>query len=246
MKRSGVRGVEPAALETAFVHPSAVHEGRASSSYERLEFLGDAILGLIVARWLYRRYPDASEGELSLRKSSLCSDLALAATAERLEFGELVVSGGGLASARRRLSVLADMMEAFIAALYLEIGFERVAAFVAREHLAEREKSVATLDDPKTTLQEWSQRRYAAIPLYSERFEGPAHDRTFYAQVAVNGEVLAGGSGPSKKEAQRTAAAAALDVLRERYDDLAPRELSAPVSTPRPKPGGGSRRGTAA
>jgi len=244
--RVGLGGVAPAALEAAFVHPSAVHEGLAASSYERLEFLGDAILGLIVARWLYRRYPDASEGELSLRKASLCSDVSLSATAERLEFGELVVAGGGLGSARRRLSVLADMMEAFIAALYLEVGFEKVAAFVAREHLAEREKSLATLDDPKTILQEWTQRRYAVIPDYSERFEGPAHDRTFHARVAVNGEELANGSGSSKKEAQRAAAAAALELLRRRYDDLTPRELSAPVAGPARKPRGGSRRGTAA
>jgi ribonuclease-3 len=230
LKRAGVRGVDPATLEEAFVHPSAVHEGRAESSYERLEFLGDAVLGTIVARWLYRRYPSAAEGELSLRKASLCSDVALSATAERLEFGELVISGGGLSSGRRRISVLADVMEAFIAALYLEVGFERVAAFVAREHLAEREKAIATLDDPKTILQEWSQRRFATIPDYSERCEGPAHDRTFYAQVGVNGETLAAGSGSSKKIAQRAAAAAALEVLRERREELAPRVLSAPVA----------------
>jgi ribonuclease-3 len=230
LRRVAVRKVEAAALEAAFVHPSAVHEGRATGSYERLEFLGDAILGLVVARWLYKRYPNASEGELSLRKSSLVSDLALAATAERLEFGELVVAGGGLATARRRISVLADVFEAFIAALYLEAGFEKVAAFVVRQHLSEREKAGATLDDPKTLLQEWSQRRYAVVPSYRERFEGPAHDRTFHAEVAVNDEVLAGGSGSSKKTAQRAAAASALEVLRERSEDIAPRELSAPIA----------------
>jgi len=230
LRRVAIRGVDAAALETAFVHPSAVHEGRAAASYERLEFLGDAILGLIVARWLYKRYPDASEGELSLRKSSLVSDLALAATAERLEFSELVVAGAGLGTVQRRTSLLADAFEAFIAALYLEAGFEKVAAFVVREHLSEHEKSLETLHDPKTILQEWSQRRYAAVPSYRERFEGPAHARTFHVDVSVNGETLAGGSGPSKKAAQRVAAASALEVLRERFEDLAPRELSAPVA----------------
>jgi ribonuclease III len=230
LKRVALRGVDAAALEPAFVHPSAVHEGRATSSYERLEFVGDAILGLVVARWLYQRYPNASEGELSLRKASLCSDLALAETAERLEFGELVVSGGGLSLVRRRVSVFADALEAFIAALYFEAGFEKVAAFVVREHLTEREKRLTTLDDPKTILQEWSQRRYAVVPAYRELFEGPAHDRTFHAEVAVNEEILASGSGPSKKAAQRAAAAGALDVLRARDEDVAPRELSAPVT----------------
>jgi ribonuclease-3 len=229
LKAAGVRGVDVATLEPAFVHPSAVHEGHAPASYERLEFLGDSILGAVVARWLFKRYPDASEGELSLRKSTLCSDVALAETAERLELGALLVAGGGLDRAPHRASVLADVLEAFIGALYLQVGLAKVAAFIERKHVTEREKSIVSLDDPKTVLQEWTQRRYGRIPVYRERFEGPPHERVFHADVAIEGELVAGGSGPSKKLAQRDAAGRALDVLRERYGDLETRALSAPV-----------------
>jgi ribonuclease-3 len=233
LRRVGISGVDLAALEPAFVHASAVHEGHAEASYERLEFLGDAVLGAIVARWLFERYPDASEGELSLRKASLISDLALASTAERLEFGALLVAGSGLRGASQRASVLADAFEAFVGALYLQIGIEKVARFIERSHLAEREKNVASLDDPKTVLQEWTQRRYAHIPSYRERVEGPAHARVFEAEVSIEDEKIASGSGPSKKLAQRAAAERALEVLRERYGDLESRKLSQP---------GGARR----
>ncbi len=230
LRRASVSGVELAAFEQAFVHPSAIHEGRATASYERLEFLGDAILGAVVARWLFERYPDASEGELSLRKASLISDLALAESAQRLEFGELIVSGGGLGEAARRVSVLADAFEAFIGALYLQVGLEKVTTFIERRHLSEREKEAAALVDPKSALQEWTQRRYGEIPRYRERFEGPPHQRVFVAEVSIDGELIAAGSGTSKKSAQRDAAANALEQLRERYDDVTPRALSAPVA----------------
>lgn len=243
LRQVAVRGLDLDALEQAFVHPSAVHERRATASYERLEFLGDAILGAVVARWLFERYPEASEGELSLRKASLISDLALAQTAQRLEFGELIVAGGGLSEAARRVSVLADVFEAFVGALYLQIGLENVAAFIERRHLSEREADVA-LVDPKTALQEWTQRRYGEIPSYRERFEGPPHRRVFVAEVAIDGEVVAAGSGPSKKSAQRDAAAHALERLRERYDDLGPPAFSAPAPRRRgsKRPAGSGRR----
>jgi len=216
-----------AAFEAAFVHESAVKERLAPSSNERLEFLGDAVLGFSVARSLFERYPDAPEGELALRKSSLVSDAALATTAERLGFEPLLVLGAGLANlpAARRRSALADAFEAFLAVLYRECGQAAVDAFVSREHVSAREGLGGTIDDPKTILQEWSQRRLASLPAYSNRFEGPDHDRTFHAEVAV-GDVRAGGSGRSKKDAERAAAAAALATLAERFDDVAPRTLS--------------------
>src|ERR1700694_2383871 len=112
---AGVADADGAAFEGAFIHESAVREGRAERSNQRLEFLGDAVLGFSVARWLYERYPGAPEGELALRKSSLVAGAARAATAERLGFETLLVLGQGLAnlpSARRR-SALADAFEAF-------------------------------------------------------------------------------------------------------------------------------------
>jgi ribonuclease-3 len=221
------------ALDAAFVHESAFREGLAERSNERLEFLGDALLGFVVARALYERYPDASQGELTLRKAALVSDAALAETAERLEFEPLLRLGaknaGAGASPPR--SALSDAFEAFLAALYHEAGVEVVAAFVGREHLAVHE-SDAALDNPKTILQEWSQRRFAGLPAYVERFEGPPHQRVFFSEVAVAGDVLAAGSGPSKRAAQRQAAARALEVVRERFGDLETRSYSAAHEAP--------------
>ncbi len=230
---AGAAQAKPAAFEAAFVHESAVREELAERSNERLEFLGDAVLGLVVARSLCERYPEADEGELALRKSALVADAALAATAERLGFGGLLVLGAGLAKLPppRRRSALSDAFEAFLAALFEQCGLDVVAEFVLREHVREHESRGGVIDDPKTVLQEWSQRRFGSVPLYRERFEGPDHERTFYAEVTVAGDVRAEGSGPSKKLAQRAAAARVLEVLGERFDDVAPRALSAPVAT---------------
>ncbi len=227
-----VPSADPAAFDEAFVHESAVKEGRAPRSNQRLEFVGDAILGHAVARWLFLRYPEAAEGELALRKSSLVADAALAETAERLGFEPLLVLGQGMANlppARHR-SALADAFEAFVAALARSCGFEVAAGFVERVHVAEREKLALSLDDPKTVLQEWSQKHYTVTPAYSERAEGPPHERTFFAEVTIEGERLGEGSGPSKRAAQRAAAERAIESLRERYDDLGPRPLSAAAS----------------
>ncbi len=236
LARAGAPHVSAAAFErfdAAFVHESAVKEKLAPESNERLEFVGDAVLGYAVARSLYDRYPDAAEGELALRKSSLVSDAALAATAERLGFDALLVLGAGLASGppARRRSMLSDAFEAFLAVLQRECGWAAAEAFVLREHVVERELLLgASIDDPKTMLQEWSQRHGGTVPAYEDRHEGPDHERTFFAEVVV-GEVRATGSGRSRKDAQRAAAASALEELARRYDDVGPRALS------RPRPG---------
>jgi ribonuclease-3 len=230
LTRAGVPGGKCAAFEAAFVHESAVREKLAERSNERLEFLGDAVLGVVVARSLYDRYRDASEGELGLRKAALVADAALAATAERLGFEELLVLGAGLAKlppARRR-SALGDALEAFLAVLYRECGLEVVAEFVLREHILPFEGAGAKLEDPKSLLQEWTQRRFGTVPAYAARFEGPDHERTFFAEVSVEGVGRAEGTGPSKKAAERAAAAWALERLGERYGDLGPKPLSAP------------------
>ena len=232
LARAGATRVDPVAFDAAFVHESAVREGLAERSNERLEFLGDALLGYVVARSLFERYPDAAEGELAVRKSSLVSDVALAETAERLEFGALLVLGAGLAKsppaaaslgARRRVRSLSRRRCTASAA------WRRSSRSSVREHVAERERSGPAIDDPKTVLQEWSQRRFGTVPAYTETFEGPDHERVFHADVTVD-DVRAEGSGPSKKAAQRVAAAAALARLAERYDDVAPRAFSQPVA----------------
>lgn len=234
LKRTGVAHAAGslAAFEAAFVHESATQEKLAARSNERLEFLGDAILGFIVARSLFERYPDAPQGELALRKAALVSDASLAASAERLGFDALLVLGSGLAKlppARHR-SALADAFEAFIAALYGKDGIEAAAAFVLGQHVAEHERSGVDPTDPKTVLQEWTQKRFARLPLYVERSEGPGHERIFHVEVTVENELAASGSGPSKKAAQRDAAVHALERLAQRYGELEARPLSRPVA----------------
>ncbi len=228
MALAGARDADVHAFDAAFFHESAVKEKLAPQSNERLEFLGDAVLGFSVARSLYDRYGDAAEGELALRKSSLVSDAALAATAERLGFEALLLLGAGHASesAARRRSALADAFEAFLAVLQRTCGSDVVDAFLMREHIAPREALGTVIDDPKTILQEWTQRHFKIVPDYIDRFDGPAHERTFYAEVVVDGDLHAAGSGPSKRAAQRAAAAGALIRLAERHDDVAPKALT--------------------
>jgi ribonuclease-3 len=227
---AGAKDANLAAFEAAFVHESAVRERLAQRSNQRLEFLGDSILGFVVARSIFERYREADEGELGLRKAALVADAAIAQTAERLGFEHLLVLGAGLAkqAPSKRRSALADAFEAFLATLYRESGIEAVARFLASEHIEPFERAGADLVDPKTTLQEWSQRRFGHAPAYVDRSEGPAHEPLFFAEVSVPGEVRAEGSGPSKKAAQRAAAARAIELLAERYDDVASRVLSAP------------------
>ncbi len=222
LKAAGAAKPDVALFEEAFAHTSAVREKLAERSNERLEFFGDAILGFIVVRSLFERFPEASEGELTLRKHGLVADLALAETADRLGFDALVVLGSGLANApaTRRRSLLADAFEAFVATLYRTNGIEVAARFVEREHIAHVEALGAPLDDPKTMLQEWSQKLFGRTPNYEDRHEGPDHERAFFADVTI-GEIRATGSGVSKKAAQRAAAAAALGLISERERVLA-------------------------
>lgn len=204
------------AIEPAFVHESATREG-AGPSNERLEFLGDGILGFAVARWLYERYPDASEGELHRRRAALVNTDALATTARRLHFGDLLVLGAGelKTGGRDRTSILADAFEAFVAALYAARGLDVVAKFLEREHLAQLEQHV-TLVDSKTELQELVQGRSSTMPVYAEVADGKPHERVFTSEVSVNGEVVGIGKGSSKKAAQQNAALQALKKLRAR------------------------------
>ncbi|MBV9102109.1 MAG: ribonuclease III [Candidatus Eremiobacteraeota bacterium] len=232
LRRAGAREVDPGEVAQALVHASAVRErsdaarlpSGAFASNERLEFLGDTILGYVVGRWLYERYPEADEGELALRKAALVSDAALAPTALRLGFDGLVVLGEG----QRRAggagrTMLADAFEAFVAALCRAAGFDIAAGFVEREHIVPSERQKKPLGDPKTLLQEWTQKHHRTIPTYADRYEGPPHARTFHARVWVEGEWLAEGSGGSKKEAERGAALRALELLGEHHDDALPR-----------------------
>lgn len=218
VRRAGVRPAGLEAFERAFVHESAAAEKRLDSN-ERLEFLGDAVLGLATARWLYGRYAGEPEGVLAKRKAAIVSDSAIAETARRLQFAEIIDVGAGERAhgGEMRASILGDAFEAFVAVLFLEHGLDAAAQFVEREHIAHFDVEKAVRADFKTELQELTQARLQCAPRYRERGEGPAHSRTFTSVVQVGAEVLGTGTGPSKKSAQQQAAAAALRTLQERF-----------------------------
>jgi ribonuclease-3 len=232
LAQSGAPDLDPAAVEAAFVHESAAREsaGRGASN-ERLEFVGDAILGMVAARWLYATYPASPEGELARRKNALVSGEACARTARRLGFGSLVLLGVGMQTTggSDNTSILADAFEAYVAALYFATDMPLVARFVEQEHLAQVDGPEIAEADAKTALQEFTQGRYGTIPAYYERMEGPPHDRRFTSQVRVGADVLGEGIGPSKKAAQQSAAAMALAALKAR---TAPEAPAAPASKP--------------
>jgi ribonuclease-3 len=208
-------------LDEALTHDSYTHEsGRTKpasgpASNERLEFLGDAVVGAAVADYLFRRHPSESEGELSRRRAALVSRAALAATAQRWEVGPLLLLGKGEAAAHgeRRPSILAAAAEAVIGAVFLSEGFAAASRFVAREHLAHADEG--TDADPKTALQELLQGRFKRAPAYSVTSEtGPAHARIFSISVFLGSDLLGTGAGPTKKRAEAAAAADALRALR--------------------------------
>jgi ribonuclease-3 len=221
-KRVGVKAAEEAdyaLLDAALTHDSYAHERPASDaaatvSNERLEFLGDAVLGHVVAHALYERYPHEPEGALSRRRAALVSRAALAAAARRIEVGPLLLLGKGEAAAggEHRPSILAAVFEALVGAVYLSEGFDAAGRFVAREHLAHAGEPDAP--DPKTALQEHAQARFKRPPVYAVVLEaGPAHAKTFTVSVSIGGRTMGTGSGSTKKQAQAQAATQALQKL---------------------------------
>lgn len=236
LKLSGAPELDPSDVERAFVHESAAREG-AGASNERLEFFGDTILGFVAARWLMDTYPDASEGELSRRKSSIVSGDACAQSARRLGFGEMLRLGVGTqqSGGASNTSILADAFEAYLAALYVRTDLETVARFIEAQHLAHIDHDETAGADPKTALQEFAQARFGMAPIYFERAEGPAHDRRFTSQVRIADEIVGEGIGASKKAAQQSAAAMALATLRNRHPDSEPEP---PESSPTLPPDG--------
>lgn len=204
-----------ALLEAALVHPSA-REGRQPSDYQRLEFLGDRVIALVVADLLYRRFPQESEGELARRLAALVRREAIAGVADRLELGQALVLARSedSASGRRNPTTLADACEAVIGAVYADGGFESAAILVRRLWAPLLDGQGAAPRDAKTALQEWAQARGRGLPVYAvASVEGPAHEPAFRVSVAVAGESPEQGGGRSKREAEQAAAAALLARL---------------------------------
>lgn len=205
------------AIDRAFVHESFARE-RGAASNERLEFLGDSILGAVVAAWLYERFPGEPEGELTLRKAAIVNDAALARSARRLEFSDLVLLGSGMRNTggAENVSVLADAFEAFVGALYLRYGIERARRFVLREHVERLQHAADVPLDAKTRLQHHAQAHLGGTPAYRDESTGTPQRPAFVSRVEVSGTVLGTGTGASKKIAQQAAADDALRGIEAR------------------------------
>jgi ribonuclease-3 len=209
-------------LEQALTHTSRANEDISGgvADNESLEFLGDALLGFIVADVLFREFPEYDEGEKSKSKAVLVSTATLARQAERLQLGSHLLLGRGeeKTGGRRKQALLADGYEAIIAAIYLDGGIDQARAFIAREFaalLADVRDRGASGQDYKSALQELLQGRELPLPDYRlVGTIGPDHQKQFQVEVVVNGETLGQATGPSKKEAEQEAARVALDTFR--------------------------------
>ena len=219
----GYRFRDRGLLEHAMTHTSRANEDVSGGVHdnESMEFLGDAVIGFVIADVLFREFPDFDEGEKSKTKAALVSTATLARQAERLNLGEHLLLGRGeeKTGGRRKQALLADGYEALIAAIYLDGGIEHVRAFIVREFaplLAEvQQHGIAGSQDYKSALQELLQAREQPLPEYRlVGTMGPDHRKLFQVEVVVNGEPLAESTGPSKKEAEQDAARAALDKLK--------------------------------
>lgn len=219
LERLGV-DVDPELIELALTHRSYAYENGEIAHNERLEFLGDAILGQAVTVMLYTEHPDVDEGELAKRRASLVSTVALAEVARGIGLGAHLRLGRGeeLTGGRDKSSILADALEAVIGATYLSAGGDAATALVLRlvePLLADPERFGAAMD-PKTSLQELSTRLGRGLPVYRITDSGPDHQKRFHAVAVVGGTDVAEGDGSSKKQAEMAAALSAWAALQSR------------------------------
>jgi len=202
-------------LQRALTHGSARTQN-AGADYERFEFLGDRVLGLIIAHMLFESYPLATEGELSVRLNALVNADALAEIAEEIGLPALIHAGSELrtTSGRKRVNLRADALEALIAALFLDGGMEVARSFIHRYWQARADAVDVMRRDAKTVLQEWAHQAVQATPTYSiEGRTGPDHDPVFTVRVSVAAMDTCVGAGRSKREAEQ--AAAEIFLVRE-------------------------------
>lgn len=215
----GVRFRDAALLRLSLTHSSYVneHPQDAPASNERLEYLGDAFLGVAVAKKLYRDHPEMTEGELTDARAAVVRGETLSRRAEELGLGDHLLLGQGeeQSGGRAKPSTLACALEAVVGAVYLDQGHEAAEAFVLRVFQSQIEGVAATQQqDPKSQLQQAAQARGLGAPSYRLLSEtGPGHERTFTVEVVVAGDALARGNGRRKVDAEREAAAAALTLL---------------------------------
>lgn len=204
-------------LKNALTHSSYANEHRreGATSNERLEFLGDAILGLVVAEHLYQSHPDKPEGELTKLRAELVCEKSLAEVAARLELGKVLRLGHGEShgGGSHRPSMLADAVEAVLAAAYLDGGME-IPRDIIRRFILQKEPAVSGNQDYKTRFQELVQRNRDQVIAYTLTGQsGPDHNKVFTVEVSLNGETVGSGSGSSKKRAEQDAAREAIARL---------------------------------
>ncbi|MGI5971369.1 MAG: ribonuclease III [Oscillospiraceae bacterium] len=217
MEKLGIKFNSPKLLRQALTHSSWANENRnkADGHNERLEFLGDSILGFVAADYLYRNFRDLPEGELTRRRAALVCEQSLYKAAVELSLGEKLRLGHGeeLSGGRERPSILADAMEAVIAAVYLDSGIGTARSLITRLILS-RNEGPEEVRDSKTQLQEEVQRTPGSVLSYEVVGErGPDHNKEFFVEVSLNGNIVGRGSGKTKKEAEQDAARAALEKL---------------------------------
>jgi ribonuclease-3 len=222
----GYRFRDRGLLEHALTHRSRVHEDASGGVFdnESMEFLGDSILGFVIADMLFREFPQHNEGQKSKLKASIVSAASLARLGDRIELGTYLILGRGeeKTGGRRKLALIADCYEALIAAIYLDGGLDPARAFIERQFadlIAEARRTgaeAAFTADYKSALQEWLQSRDRGLPAYRLAGEtGPPHRRSFEVEVLVEGAPVARAEGTSKKEAAQAAAKAALAILSQ-------------------------------
>jgi len=205
-------------LQNALTHSSYANERWHNSlmSNERLEFLGDSVLGMVVAEYLYRTFPDRPEGELTRMRADMVCETSLAEVAQQLRLGEHLLLGHGEErfGGRNRASILADAVESVIAAAFLDGGMEAAKGIITRFVLSNVPSRQLHNIDYKTALQEKVQQKKDQVLCYTLIGEsGPDHDKQFTVQVSLNGQVVGTGSGSSKKRAEQEAAKMALENM---------------------------------
>lgn len=216
-KNIGYEFKNPSLLKTALTHSSYANEAGKGTKYnERLEFLGDSVLSVIVSEYLFEAFPNMPEGELTKLRASLVCEKSLAKFSEKLGVGEFLLLGNGEENSggRTRPSILADAFEALLAALYLDSDMERAREFVLEFVKGALKEAKPSFKDYKTMLQEIiQQNREETVRYHLVGEHGPDHDKRFIVEVHLNSNVIGHGEGRSKKEAEQQAAKEALELM---------------------------------
>ena len=216
---SGITFKNKELLRRAFTHRSYLNENRDSESShnERLEFLGDAVLELMVTEYLFEKYPDSNEGDLTAYRASLVNAITLSEAAQKINVNDFLLLSKGETkdTGKARQYILANTMEAIIGAIYLDQGYDSAKYFISKNlfHLIDKIVAEKSWIDAKSKFQEKAQEKESLTPMYkSLKEEGPDHDKKFTIGVYLDKELVAEGVGMSKQEAEQEAARKALEV----------------------------------